>query len=64
MSVVLFGGILLVLFILGKVTAGTGAEVLDWDPGRRAEALVRTEMEDDEHWRAAIDEPDERTGRS
>jgi hypothetical protein len=46
MIVVLFGGAILFLFLLGKFTAGTGADLLDWDPTDRQENRRMAEDED------------------
>lgn len=43
---IFFGGLLLFFFLLGKFTAGSGADLVDWDPTRRQEAKLALEDED------------------
>ncbi len=43
-----FGGIIAFFFLLGKLTWGTGADVVDWDPSDRQEQR-RSADDDDLH---------------
>jgi hypothetical protein len=42
----LFGGSVIFLLLLGRLTSGTGADLLDWDPNERHERRVMMEVED------------------
>jgi hypothetical protein len=42
----LFGGLVVFFFLLGKLTWGTGADVIDWDPIGRSERRRALEHED------------------
>lgn len=46
MVVLLFGGAIVFLFVLGRFTSGTGADLLDWDPTDRQENRRMAEDED------------------
>lgn len=37
---------ILFFFLLGKLTSGTGADLLDWDPAGKAEQRMETDAED------------------
>lgn len=42
----LFGGLIVFFFLLGKLTWGTGADVLDWDPAARRDRRRALDQED------------------
>lgn len=46
MILIFFGGLLLFFFLLGKLTWGTGADLVDWDPTARQEAKMDLEAQD------------------
>lgn len=46
MILIFFGGMLLFFFVLGKMTWGTGADLVDWDPTARQEARMSADDED------------------
>ena len=46
MILIFFGGMLLFFFVLGKMTWGTGADLVDWDPTARQEARRSADDED------------------
>jgi hypothetical protein len=46
MILIFFGGLLVFFFLLGKMTWGTGADLVDWDPTRRQEAKMDLEAQD------------------
>jgi hypothetical protein len=46
MILIFFGGTILFFFLLGKFTMGSGADLLDWDPGGRAEDKRSVDDED------------------
>jgi hypothetical protein len=41
-----FVGLLLFFFLLGRYTPGDGSDLVDWDPGRRADTKRLLEHED------------------
>ncbi len=46
MILIFFGGLLLFFFVLGKMTWGTGADLVDWDPTARQDARAAADDED------------------
>lgn len=46
MILLFFGGLFVFFFALGKMTWGTGADLVDWDPTRRQERKMELEAED------------------
>lgn len=43
---IFFGGLLVFFFALGKLTWGTGADLVDWDPSGRQERKLALDDED------------------
>ena len=43
---IFFGGTVVFFFLLGKFTAGSGADLVDWDPTSRQETKMLLEDED------------------
>jgi len=43
---IFFAGTTLLFYLLGRLTSGTGADLLDWDPSERQAARRRAEAED------------------
>ncbi|UTI63591.1 hypothetical protein NBH00_19885 [Paraconexibacter antarcticus] len=41
-----FVGLILFFFLLGRLSPGDGSDLVDWDPGRRADAKRILEHED------------------
>lgn len=46
--VLFFAGVLIFFLLLGKLTRGTGADLVDWDPVGRARQRRGLELEDTE----------------
>lgn len=46
MILIFFGGLLVFFFLLGKLTWGTGADLVDWDPSQRQQAKMDLEAQD------------------
>lgn len=46
MILIFFGGLFVFFFALGKMTWGTGADLVDWDPTNRQVAKMELEAED------------------
>jgi hypothetical protein len=46
LGVSLFLGLLVFFFLLGRLSPGDGSDLVDWDPGRRADAKRILEHED------------------
>jgi hypothetical protein len=47
-AVLFFAGILVFFLVLGKLTRGTGEDLVDWDPVGRARQRRTLELEDTE----------------
>lgn len=45
-GVCFFVGLILFFFILGRITPGDGSDLVDWDPGKRADARRILDHED------------------
>lgn len=46
LGISLFLGLLVFFFLLGRLSPGDGSDLVDWDPGRRADARRILEHED------------------
>lgn len=46
MALLLFAGIIVFFLLLGGLTSGSGADLLDWDPGGRAERRAAVDHDD------------------
>ncbi|WP_372788633.1 hypothetical protein [Paraconexibacter sp.] len=46
MLLIFFGGTFAFFFALGKMTWGTGADLVDWDPAERQAAKMELDAED------------------
>jgi len=46
MALLLIAGIIVFFLLLGGLTSGTGADLLDWDPGGRAERRAAVDHDD------------------
>ncbi|MCW2997918.1 MAG: hypothetical protein JWN65_1467 [Solirubrobacterales bacterium] len=46
LGVCFFAGITLFFFLLGRLTSGTGADLIDWDPAGRADQRRSLEQDD------------------
>lgn len=46
MAGILFAGIVVFFLLLGGLTSGSGADLLDWDPGGRAERRAVVDHDD------------------